>query len=216
MTTEKHHKANEFSDKDTATPIQAAETTEASIDETIVEDNDTTQTPDEGTNQPTPEQVIESLKAELAQKHEEVLRAKAEGENIRRRAVEERIKTQKFALEGFAGDLLPVMDSLEASLLAFSKSPQTPQGIEMPPLLKSLLDGIEITHKQLVSVLEKNKICAIPTEGAKFDPLRHQAIGVEEAEGEANRIIRELQKGYTLNDRVLRPSMVIISKAKSD
>lgn len=146
--------------------------------------------------------LVEKLTAELALRQEEYLRAKAETENVRRRAVEERIKVQKFAVEGFAADLLPVVDGLLASL--DNKTANTDK----------VLEGVEMTHRMLISALEKNAIKEIPSMGEKFDPALHQAIGMEETEGEAGRVIRVLQTGYRIHERVLRPAMVMVSKNK--
>lgn len=144
---------------------------------------------------------IERLKLDLQNKHEDFLRAKAETENIRRRGVEERIKAQKFAIESFALDLLPVVDALTASL-------SNPDAVA-----EKLLEGVHLTQKMLIAALEKNGVKLIPTEGEKFNPALHQAIATETCEGEPNRILKVLQSGYTLQERVLRPSMVTVSKA---
>ena len=110
-------------------------------------------------------------------------------------------KARRFALDRFAGDLLAVKDSLEAALAAG----------DTVSLERS---GVELTLKQLSGVFEKNAINEISPLGDKFDPNRHQAIGIVEADGEPNSVAQVLQKGYTLNERVIRPALVMVVKPK--
>ena len=131
----------------------------------------------------------------------QVLYAKAEAENIRRRSYEEADKTRKFAIEGFSQELLSVKDSLEASLGSDNVDN------------KILIDGVELTLKQLNAVFEKFNIVEINPIGEKFDPNEHQAMSmVESKEQESNTVLSVLQKGYKLNDRVIRPAMVTVVK----
>ncbi|HSH98055.1 MAG: nucleotide exchange factor GrpE [Methylophilaceae bacterium] len=146
---------------------------------------------------------IAELEAQLAEQQAAVLYAKAEGENIRRRAADDIDKARKFALEKFSGELLAVRDSLEAAL-----------NIETGTL-ESYKNGVEITVKQLSHVFEKFHIVELNPVGEKFDPNKHQAISSIEADQEPNTVVSVLQKGYTLNDRVLRPALVMVAKAKS-
>lgn len=142
------------------------------------------------------EQQIEELK-------NQVLYAKAETENVRRRGFEDTEKTRKYALESFSQELLTVKDSLEASLNS--------ETID----LTTLKDGVELTLKQLNSVFEKFNIDEINPIDEKFNPNEHQAISMIESEDkEANTILNVLQKGYKLNERVIRPAMVVVSKLK--
>ena len=150
----------------------------------------------------TPEERIAELEAQLAEQQAAVLYAKAEGENIRRRAMEDMDKARKFALEKFSGELLAVKDSLEAAL-----------GVDNATL-ESYRDGVELTLKQLTSVFEKFHVSEINPVGEKFDPNKHQAISTVESDAEPNTVINVLQKGYLLNDRVLRPALVMVAKAK--
>jgi molecular chaperone GrpE len=139
----------------------------------------------------------------LAEKHkDEWLRAKAETDNIRRRSAEDVLKAQKFGVEKMADSLLAVKDSLDAALLVES------------PSLESFKEGIDITARQLTSVFERFSISEINPVGAKFDPTKHQAIAALESEQEPNTVLNVMQKGYTLHDRVLRPALVTVSKAK--
>jgi len=131
----------------------------------------------------------------------QVLYAKAEVENIRRRSYEEADKTRKFAIEGFSQELLSVKDSLEASLGSDNVDN------------KILIDGVELTLKQLNAVFEKFNIVEINPIGEKFDQNEHQAMSmVESKEQESNTVLSVLQKGYKLNDRVIRPAMVSVVK----
>ncbi|WP_374317291.1 nucleotide exchange factor GrpE [Aquabacterium sp.] len=154
---------------------------------------------------------VEQQLAELQAKHAEVsdayLRAKAEAENIRRRAEEEISKARKFAVESFADSLLPVKDSLEAALASQQAKPDTP--------VETVLEGVQATLRQLTAALERNKVIVIdPAAGAKFDPHQHQAISMVPADQEANTVVGVLQKGYLISDRVLRPALVTVAAPK--
>ncbi len=150
----------------------------------------------------TPEDIIAELEAQLAEQQAAVLYVKAEGENIRRRALDDIDKARKFALEKFSGELLAVKDSLDAALAVENAT------------LESYRDGVELTAKQLLSVFEKFNIHEINPAGEKFDPNKHQAISMLESDAEPNTVINVLQKGYSLNERVLRPALVTVAKAK--
>ena len=145
---------------------------------------------------------IGELEAQLAEAKAAVLYIKAEGENIRRRATEDIDKARKFALEKFSSELLAVKDSLDAALLIEATEVQ------------SYKDGVELTAKQLSSVFDKFNIGEVNPVGEKFDPNKHQAISMLESDQEPNTVLTVLQKGYTLNDRVLRPALVMVAKAK--
>jgi molecular chaperone GrpE len=140
------------------------------------------------------------LEARHAELSDAYLRAKAEAENIRRRAEEEMAKARKFAVESFAESLLPVRDSLEAAIAIPAATPE------------QLLEGVHATLRQLTTALERNKVVEVnPPAGAKFDPHQHQAISVVPAAQEPNTVVAVLQKGYTIADRVLRPALVTVS-----
>lgn len=166
------------------------------------EEQSATQPEQEATaeNNPTPEARIAELEAALEEAKASVLYVKAEGENIRRRAVDDIDKARKFALEKFSGELLAVKDSLDAALLIEATDVQ------------SYKDGVQITANQLSAVFDKFNIAEINPIGEKFDPNKHQAISMLENSGEPNTVIQVLQKGYTLNDRVLRPALVMVAK----
>jgi molecular chaperone GrpE len=152
--------------------------------------------------------------AELELKNVELgdayLRAKAEMENVRRRAEEEATKARKFAIESFAESLLPVRDSLEAAL---ASAPAASQAGAAPD---KWLEGVQTTLRQLTSAFERNRVIEIaPPAGTKFDPHHHQAISAVPSELDANTIVSVLQKGYLITDRVLRPALVTVSAPKS-
>lgn len=149
-----------------------------------------------------PEETIAALEAKIQEHQDQFLRAKAEVENARRRSMEEVAKAHKFAIEGFAENLLPVMDSLNAALLDSGEDSA------------KMKEGIELTLKQLMAALEKGRILEINPIGEKFDPHRHQAIAMVPAEQEANTVVTVLQKGYLIADRILRPALVTVSQPK--
>ncbi len=149
------------------------------------------------------EQQLADTEAKLAEMHDAFMRAKADGENIRRRAQEDVAKAHKFAVEGFAEALVPVKDSLEMALKVEA------------PTLESLKEGVEMTLKQLSSAFERNRLIAIePAQGEKLDPNKHQAVAVVPADQEANTVVTVLQKGYMIADRLLRPAIVTAAQAK--
>jgi molecular chaperone GrpE len=152
----------------------------------------------------TPEQRLAELETKHAEMADAYLRAKAETENIRRRADEEMAKARKYAVEAFAESLLPVKDSLEAAIAVETSSPQ------------QMLEGVHATLRQLSTALERHRVIELnPQAGTKFDPHQHQAISVVPAEQEANTVVAVLQKGYLIADRVLRPALVTVSAPRS-
>lgn len=162
-------------------------------------------------NEASPErlQELEQELAEARQKAEEnwnqFLRARAELENSRRRAERELEQAHKFGLEKFASELLGVRDSLEMGLAAAS-DPQAD--------VAKLREGTELTLRMLAQVMEKFGIVQIDPQGQKFDPSKHEAMAAQEtADQEPNTVLQVVQKGYALNDRLLRPAMVVVSKA---
>ncbi|MBI4986224.1 MAG: nucleotide exchange factor GrpE [Rhodocyclales bacterium] len=152
---------------------------------------------------PSLEDLLKAAELKAAENHDAWLRAKADAENVRRRAQEDIAKAGKFASEKFAGELLAVKDSLEAALSSDNQSAE------------ALKAGVELTLRQLVTAFEKSNLAEINPLEEKFDPHRHQAISQVETEGEPNRVINVLQKGYTLHERVIRPALVVVSKAKA-
>jgi len=172
----------------------------------MTENNQDTHIEDAGETTPTESNEVQTTTAELetqlAEAQAAVLYVKAEGENIRRRAMDDIDKARKFALEKFANELLAVKDSLDAALLIETTDAQ------------SYKDGVQITANQLASIFDKFNIAEVDPAGEKFDPNKHQAISMLDSEQEANTVLTVLQKGYTLNDRVLRPALVMVAKPK--
>lgn len=149
----------------------------------------------------------EQLQAAMQREREAALRARAEVENIRRRTEQDVEKAHKFALEKFSSGLLPVIDNLERALEVADKE---------NPELASMLEGVELTLKSLLDVVSKFGVEQINDVNIPFNPELHQAMTMlESAEHEPNHVMMVMQKGYTLNGRLLRPAMVAVSKAKS-
>lgn len=152
---------------------------------------------------PSLEEMLRAAELKAAEHHDAWLRARAESENVRRRAQDDIAKAGKFASEKFASELLAVKDSLEAALANENQD------------AAALRAGVELTLRQLVSAFEKSNVSEIDPLEQKFDPHKHQAISQVEADGEPNRVISVLQKGYALHDRIIRPALVVVSRAKS-
>ncbi|MCY0388830.1 nucleotide exchange factor GrpE [Robbsia sp. Bb-Pol-6] len=146
---------------------------------------------------------LAEAQAQVAALKEDFLRARAETENVRRRAQEDVSKAHKFAIENFAEHLLPVIDSLEAALA------------DQAADIGKLREGVELTLRQLTSALDKGRVTAIaPAVGEKFDPHRHQAISMVPADQEPNTVVTVLQKGFVIAERVLRPALVMVAAPK--
>ena len=153
--------------------------------------------------EPTLEEQLANAEARVVEMQDAYMRAKADGENIRRRAQEDVAKAHKFAVESFAEAMVPVKDSLEMALMLDA------------PSVESLKEGVEMTLKQLSSAFEKNRLLEIlPLQGDKLDPMKHQAVAVVPADQEANTVVSVLQKGYMIADRLLRPAIVTAAQAK--
>lgn len=150
---------------------------------------------------PSTEELLRKAELDAQEHHDAWLRAKAETENIRKRAVADVANAHKYAVENFAAELLAVKDSLEAALAVETATVET---------LKS---GAELTLKQLAAAFEKYKLVEVNPLGEKFDPHRHQAISMVASDAAPNTVVGVLQKGYVLHDRVIRPAMVSVAKA---
>ena len=157
---------------------------------------------------------IEELKLELdesqkkvSEQQDTVLRAQADVQNIRRRAERDVQAARKFALEKFSSDLLPVVDGLERSLDSEADGTERHETIQ---------EGVKLTLKLLLDVLKSHGVEQLDPLGEPFDPERHEAMSVQpSADMEPNSVLVVLQKGYALNGRLVRPAMVVISKAES-
>jgi molecular chaperone GrpE len=179
--------------------------------EQSVQEPDTTETVEvdaevahENTESMSLEAVIERLETDLQAARDAELRAQADAVNVQRRAQTEVEKARKFALERFLGELLPVVDNLERALAAGGDSDAA----------KPIIEGVELTLKSFTDALGKNGLEAIDPTGEPFDPQTAQAMTmVENPDVEPNTVTAVMQKGYSLNGRLLRPAMVIVSKA---
>jgi len=184
---------------------------EDSLDTDLHTTNDAKQAEnaDESDDQPLNE--VDQLQLDLAaaqtkaQDHwDRLVRLQAEMENQRKRAQNDLNKARKYALEGIVGDLLPVRDSLEMGLAAAKAEEADPNAI---------VEGADLTLKMLAQVFEKNNIVEINPVDEKFDPEFHQAMSMQEIDGKpANTVTSVMQKGYTLNERLVRPALVMVSK----
>ncbi|MEH6583956.1 MAG: nucleotide exchange factor GrpE [Halioglobus sp.] len=151
------------------------------------------------------EQMVEQLQVDVLAARDAALRAQADAQNVKRRAEQDVEKARKFALERFTGDLLPVLDNMERALEAASTEDAA---------VKSISEGVELTSKSLLDVMKKYNVEPVDPTGEPFDPQLHQAMSmVENADMEPNTVIAVMQKGYTLSGRLIRPAMVMVSKA---
>ncbi|TPH19221.1 nucleotide exchange factor GrpE [Litorilituus lipolyticus] len=153
------------------------------------------------------ELALAAAKATVADQKDSVIRAKAEVDNVRRRSAQDVEKARKFALEKFAGEMLTTVDNLERALQSIDKDDESN---------KAVIEGIELTLQGLISSLEKFAIKAIDPQDQPFNPDQHQAMTMQEVPDVApNTVIAVMQKGYELNGRLIRPAMVMVSKAPS-
>ena len=162
----------------------------------------------EGTDSPEEElsleEMVAKLEADVADAQDSALRAQADAANVQRRAEQEIDKARKFALDRFVGELLPVVDNMERALSAATDS-----GAEA-----SIIEGLELTLKSFMDALKKSGVEIVDPQGEPFDPQLAQAMSmVENPDVEPNTVIAVMQKGYTLNGRLVRPAMVMVSKA---
>jgi molecular chaperone GrpE len=151
------------------------------------------------------EEVMARLHEDVADARDATLRAQADAQNVTRRAEQDVEKARKFALERFCSELLPVVDNLERALEAAAGDDE---------IVKPIAEGLELTLKSLLDALKKFNIEPVDPQGEPFDPQLHQAMSmVENGEVEPNTVIAVMQKGYTLNGRLVRPAMVMVSKS---
>ncbi|NCP63313.1 MAG: nucleotide exchange factor GrpE [Paraglaciecola sp.] len=151
------------------------------------------------------ELALAAAETRFTDQKDSVMRAMAEADNIRKRAEGEIDKARKFALEKFAGELLPVADNLERAIQVADLSNEA---------IKPLVEGVELTLKSFVNTIEKFGLKVIDPQGQAFNPEQHQAMGMQEnADLPANTVMAVMQKGYEINGRLLRPAMVMVSRA---
>lgn len=178
------------------TRVEAAEQAEAPVQDLSDETEDELATLQEE---------IASLNDSLASAKDQALRMQAEAQNARRRAQLDVEKAHKFAVEKLLKDLLPVVDNLERALAAIDREDEA---------MKAVIEGIELTHKSFMDTLAKNSVEVVDPAGQPFDPELHQAMTqVPNPELEPNTVMDVFQKGYTLHGRLVRPAMVVVSKA---
>jgi molecular chaperone GrpE len=159
--------------------------------------------PDGQPTQRSCEELLAEARAQVEEQRGAWMRALADADNARKRAQADIAAAQKFAIEGFVRGLLPVVDSLEAALGSGDASPET------------LRSGVELTLKQLRAAFERGQVDAVePASGERFDPHRHQAMAAVESDAEPNSVVAVMQKGYLLNERVLRPALVTVAKPR--
>lgn len=150
------------------------------------------------------EAALLASQAQLKEQQDAVLRAKAEEQNVRRRAEGDIDKARKYALKKFAGELLPVIDNLERALESGDKENEA---------AKVLLEGVELTLQTFISTIEKFGLTVINPVGKTFNPEHHQAIGMQASpDHESNTVMVVMQKGYSLNEQVIRPAMVMVAQ----
>ena len=191
MTDSKKFDSEDLPGNDDIKPVEGSNTTEDSVPTNDIEKEQT---------EPTATDEVEALRVENEKLKEEWLRAKAETENVRKRAETDVRNAHKYGVERLATELLAVSDSLEAALALETVTTE------------SLQDGVGLTLKQLQAVFEKFNIKEINPIGETLDPHRHQAMAALESDAPENSIINVFQKGYELNDRLIRPAMVSVSK----
>ncbi|MDC0662446.1 nucleotide exchange factor GrpE [Marinobacter sp. SS21] len=156
-----------------------------------------------------PEDEVEALKAQVQEVKDQILRTQAEMQNVRRRAEIDVEKAHKFALEKFVKELLPVADSLEKAV----ESTETQDADA--PMVASIREGVGMTLDLLLGGMKKFKVEQLNPVGEPFDPQRHEAMSMVPApDAEPNSVVAVIQKGYTLNERLVRPAMVVVAKAE--
>jgi molecular chaperone GrpE len=153
--------------------------------------------------------VIAALQAEAAELKDRLLRALAETENTRRRAERDRLEASQYAVTQFARDMVAIADNFARALAACPPDKLA----QADPQIKAVIEGIEVTERQLLATLERHGVKPIDTDGAKFDPNLHQAIAEVAGEGRpAGNIVNVVQTGYVIGDRLLRPAMVTVAR----
>ena len=183
---------------ETQEPTEPTEQAEPAVSEEAVE-------AESAAGEPTLDEVLARLHEDVADARDAALRAQADAQNVTRRAEQDVEKARKYALERFCSELLPVVDNLERALEATVGDDE---------IVKPIAEGVELTLKSFQDALKKFNIESVDPQGEPFDPQLHQAMSmVENGEVEPNTVIAVMQKGYTLNGRLVRPAMVMVSKS---
>lgn len=160
---------------------------------------------------PDPQARIEELETELATLKDQALRAMADAENVKKRAAREVAAAKTYGIERFAVDVLSISDNLSRALMTIDGKAQD----EMGENAKNLIAGIELTEKELMAVLARHGITAVPGKGSKFDPNVHQAVAQVPSDEEKGNVAVVMQTGFKLGDRTLRAAMVSVSTGKA-
>lgn len=174
---------------------------------------DATSTPQGGASNPAEEAArlaaeVDTLQGQIADLTDRLLRAHAEMDNIRKRAEREREETAKYAISKFAREVVAVADNFERAIQAVPAD-----AAERDSVLKSLVEGVGMTEREFLNVLERNGVRRINPKGEPFDPHQHQAMmEMQNAEVAAGTVLEVFQCGYMIEDRVLRPAMVVVAK----
>lgn len=175
------------------------------------EDTDLPEASAQGATPPPQEDETAALRAEVAELKDRLLRQAAETENVRRRLEKDKQDASAFAAAGFARDILAVADNLRRALDA------VPEAARTDPAVETIITGIEMTERELLSVFNKHGIAVIEAMGAKLDPNRHQAmVEIPTNDAEPGTVVQVLQSGYVIKDRLLRPALVAVAKAIGD
>lgn len=202
----KQSEAEELQEKAQANPEAAAAAAEGSPQDSA----EAGSTPMEGEDdaieeEASLEEIVTQLQEDISAARDSALRAQADAQNVKRRAEQDVEKARKFALERFCSELLPVIDNMERALEAADRENEA---------VKPLAEGVDLTLKSFLGAMQKFNIEVVSPEGEPFDPNLHQAMSmVENNDVEPNTVVAVMQKGYTLNGRLVRPAMVMVSKA---
>lgn len=207
MTTESTNKEEQVSSSEQLSPEQLADEIVQQAEEQVEEQHehahDVISEEQERINEL--ELAVVAAQSTVADQKDSVIRAKAEVDNIRRRAAQDVEKARKFALEKFAAEMLTTVDNLERALQSIDKEDESKKGV---------IEGIELTLQGLISSLDKFGVKAVDPQDQPFNPELHQAMSMQEVPNVApNTVIAVMQKGYELNGRLIRPAMVMVSKA---
>ena len=178
------------------------EVKEAQVEEAVTPEN-SAETEEEKSEAALLQEKVDELQAKLTETEGRTLRLQADFENYKRRVQMDKQAAEKYRAQSLVSDILPALDNFERAMQVEATDEQT----------KSLLQGMEMVHRQLLEALNKEGVEVIEAVGKQFDPNEHQAImQVEDSEFESNAVVEEFQKGYKLKDRVIRPSMVKVNQ----
>lgn len=210
----KQKKTDMSDDKNEAQNKEEAGLEQETVDETAGSEGAENDVPEEGADETEKDPVVlleeklETAEENANQAHDRLLRATAEFENYKKRSSREAAEFRKFANESLIKELLPVVDNLERAIESSGNDGNSNKGI---------IEGVEMTLNEIFKVLEKFNLKPLESEGKPFDPNFHQAVLQEETdEYPENIVLKEMQKGYILHDRLIRPAMVVVTKAAAN